>query len=163
MTALKALLALALAVAVQTGAGQLWAGSALYLDVMIVPVVCYGIAGSQRSAMFMGFGAGLLQDAWFDSGVFGLHAFKKTLLGWLLGGLGARFDLNGQGGRLVCGIGLSALDSLLDFGLRELMDQQQTAPRPWVLVARAVLAGVMVMAAFGLEQRLARRRRRRLA
>jgi len=158
---LAACLALALSLAVQTVLGRLWPSSYRYLDVMLIPLVWYGIVGSQRSAMLFGCAAGLFQDGWFQVGVFGLNGFKKTCLGWLLGGLGARFDLNGVAGRFLGGCSLSLLDTAMDFFLRRLMDQRIADLRWWEIGVRALVAGVLVLLVFSLLERMQEGRRNR--
>jgi rod shape-determining protein MreD len=158
---LRVLLALAVALAVQAGLGLLWPESYRFVDVMILPVVWFAIAGSQRAAMLVGCAAGLLQDAWFHLGVFGLNGFKKTLLGWALGGLGSRFDVNRQGGRMLFGAMASLADSLLDMGLRQLLDRQETAVRLTDILIKAVVTGILVAVVFALTDRVRGRRSRR--
>jgi len=147
---LKLLAALAIALLLQSALGLLWPGAQRFVDFMIVPVVWFGIAGSQRTAMFAGCVAGLLQDSWFQLAVFGLNGFKKTALGWFLGGLGSRFDLNRQGVRMACGALASLADSLMDIGLRRLLDQHQPAPSPTEILIKAVIVGLAVAALFSI-------------
>ncbi len=158
MSLLRALLALAAALALQTGLGRLWPDGGRIFELLLVPVVWYGVARSQRSAMIIGCAAGLLHDAWFQTAAFGLTGFKWSLIGWALGGLGSRFDLNRQGGRLLAGCCVALADSLLDLVLRALLDLRQTAPGPGELILRSVLTGLLVLASFSL---LARARHRR--
>jgi cell shape-determining protein MreD len=158
---LRAIVGLALAVSLQVGLGSLWPDAHRYVDLLLVPVVWYGIVGSQRSAMLIGCCAGLLQDAWFDIGVFGLNGFKRTLLGWTLGGLGARFDLNRRTGWLAAGALLSLADSLMDLGLRRLLDLEQAAPNVVEMLIRAAVAGILVSGAFGLQSRARQRKEQR--
>ncbi len=158
MRFLRLLLALALALVLQAALGRLWPGAHRYADIMMVPVVWCGVAGSQRSAMFVGCAAGLLQDAWFQLGAFGINGFKKTALGWVLGGLGSRFDLNRQGVRMACGALASVADSLTDMVLRRLLDQQQPPPSISEILIKAAVVGVMVAAVFSVMG-VARRRR----
>lgn len=164
MKLLRVAAALALALAFQVALGRLWPASHRYLDVMLVPVVWYGIAGSQRSAMFIGCAAGLLQGAWFGSATFGMNGFKKTLIGWGLGGLGSRFDLNATGGRLLAGFTASIVDSLLELGLRWLLDLRYGLPGAGEILIRAGATGGLVVAVFGVVEWAHRRRQhRRLA
>jgi cell shape-determining protein MreD len=158
---LRLLLALLLALLLQAALGRLWPGALRYADLMIVPVVWCGIAGSQRSAMFVGCAAGLLQDGWFQLGAFGLNGFKKTALGWVLGGLGSRFDLNRQGVRMACGVAASIADSLLDMVLRRLLDQLQPPPSLTEILIKAVIVGLMVAGLFWIMGIADRRRGRR--
>jgi hypothetical protein len=142
---LRVAAALTLALAFQVALGRIWPASHRYVDVMLVPVVWYGIAGSQRSAMLVGCAAGLLQGAWFGSATFGMNGFKKTLIGWGLGGLGSRFDLNAPGGRLLGGFAASICDSLLELGLRSLLDLDRGLPGAGeVLLRGAATAGLVV-------------------
>jgi rod shape-determining protein MreD len=158
---LRLLLALLLALLLQAALGRLWPGAHGYADFMMVPVVWCGIAGSQRSAMFVGCAAGLFQDAWFQLGAFGLNGFKKTALGWILGGLGSRFDLNRQGVRMACGALASVADSLMDIVLRRLLDQRQPPPSPAQILIKAVVVGLMVAGVFAIMGAVRRRRDRR--
>ena len=63
MRFVRALSALLLVLAIQAGLGKLWPSASSYADLMLLPVVWYGSAGSRRSAMLVGCAAGLLQDA----------------------------------------------------------------------------------------------------
>jgi hypothetical protein len=142
---LRAALALGIALATQAALGRFWPDAHRYLDVMVVPVVWYGIAHSQRRAMLVGCAAGLLQDAWFQVGSFGLNGFKKTLLGWALGGMGSWIDLNQPMGRLLAGTMVSLGDSLLDLVLRRMLDQQPRLPAVLELLATAIASGLLVV------------------
>jgi rod shape-determining protein MreD len=155
---LRAAAVLALALGLQSILGLLWPASHRYVDAMLVPVVWFGISGSQRTGMYVGCAAGLLQDAWFRFGVFGINGFKKTLIGWILGGLGSRFDLNRQGGRVVFGAMASLADSLMDIGLRRLLDLASAPPGPAEIAIRAVVTGGLVGIAFYVTERAQRRR-----
>jgi len=161
LTLLRIVLGLAAALGLQAGLGLVWPESHRYVDLMLVPVVWFGIVGSQRSGMLVGCAAGLLQDAWFQLGVFGLNGFKKTLIGWVLGGLGSRFDVNRQGGRMLFGVMASLADSLLDLGLRELLDRQLPVIRPLDVVIQAVVTGLLVACLFAVTDRVGSRRNRR--
>jgi cell shape-determining protein MreD len=158
---LRAALALAVALAIQAGLGRFWPQGHRYVDAMLVPVVWYGIAGSQRSAMWIGCAAGLLQDAWLGAGTFGINGFKKTLLGFTLGGLGSRFDLNQQAGRFAAGAVTSLADSIMDPVLRRLLDQRQAWPAPQGVVIKALITGLLAAGAFGIIDSVRRRRRLR--
>ena len=158
MKLLTLILVLAGGLAAQTGLGALWPESLGYADMMLVPVLWYAMAGSQRSGMLVGCAAGLLQDAWFQTGVFGISGFKKTALGWLLGGLSARFDVNRQTGRFVCGVLASLGDTVMDVGLRRLLDRVEPAPTLLEAAIRALVTGLLVVGAFGLVRRVRERR-----
>lgn len=160
MKLLWAALALALALAGQATAGHWLPGALRYVDVLMLPVLWYGLARSQRSAMLVGCLAGALEDAWFRAGVFGLRGFDKTLLGWLVGGIGARLDLNVSWGRAAAGAALPVADRMLEFGLLRLLDLSPGSLDPLELLGRAAAGGALALAAFSVVDRLGSRRRR---
>jgi rod shape-determining protein MreD len=151
---LRALAVLGVCLGLQVGLGRVSPEAYRWVDLLYVPVVWYAIAGSQRSAMLVGCVAGLLQDAWFHGGVFGLNGFKKTLLGWAFGGLGSRFDLGQTPFRFLGGFGLALLDALLDLGLRRVLAREIESPDPWWLLGRAAITGLAVVAGFAVADRL---------
>lgn len=163
MKLLVVLAVLAVCLAIETGVGRVWPDAPRYVDVMMVPVVWYAIAGSQRSGMVVGCASGLVQDAWFQAGAFGISGFKKTVVGWILGGLGSRFDLNATPSRFAFGAMAILADSVLDLGLRRLLDQSGVAPHPLDVGIKAITTGLLVVAAFGLTGWSDRRRGRRSA
>ncbi len=160
MTLLWAVLALALALAGQAVAGNWLPGALRYVDLLMLPVLWYGLARSQRSAMLVGCLAGALEDAWFRAGVFGLRGFDKTLLGWLVGGIGARLDLNVAWGRAAAGAALPVADRMLEFGLLRLLDLSPGSLEPVELLGRAASGGALALAAFSVVDRLGSRRPR---
>jgi len=161
MKALNFLLAIGAAVFLQASLGNLSDTLARYVDLTLLPVVWYGISGTQRSAMLVGCTVGLVHDAWFRVGVFGITGFKRTLLGWALGGLGRRFDLNHFVGRFAIGFAVALADGILDIGLRRLMDL--TLGSGWSeMFVRAGTTGLLAVVGFGLIDRFRRTDRGRL-
>jgi hypothetical protein len=136
------------------GLGRLWPGAHLFADILLVPVVLYGLESSQRSAMLVGCAAGLLRDAWFQVGAFGVSGFKLTLLGWALGGAAARLDLNHPRGRFLAGAALSVGDQLLDLLLLPLVDQRPSFGGAVALVARIVTTGLLTTLAGSMLDRV---------
>jgi cell shape-determining protein MreD len=103
--------------------------------------------------MLAGCAGGLLQDAWFEPGLVGASGFSKTFLGWALGALGSRFDLNAFWARSITGAALPAAESLVESGLRSLFDQ---AVVPWSgadLALRATVGGLLVPVVFAILDR----------
>lgn len=154
MTVLRALLALAAALFLEAGLGRWAAGVRPFVDAMMVVVAWYGIARSRRAAMIVGCIAGLLQDSWFLAGAFGINGFRKTLLGWTLGGLGSTFDLNHFGGRLVVGAALPIADGFLEFGLMRLFQLSLAPLDPVVLSVRAAIGGLLTALIFAILDRV---------
>nr|NIM63906.1 hypothetical protein [Acidobacteriota bacterium]NIQ84222.1 hypothetical protein [Acidobacteriota bacterium] len=127
MKLLNLLIAVGGAVFMQATLGKLSSGFDRHVDLTLLPLVWYGIHGTQRSAMLVGCTVGLVHDAWFRLAVFGITGFKRTLLGWALGGIGVRFDLNRFAGRFTVGFVIALCDGILDAGLRGLLDLEQGA------------------------------------
>jgi len=157
MSLIWAVLSLLVTLGLQAGLAQLWPAGHAYIDWLYLPVVWYGLGGTQRSAMLVGCAAGLLQDGWFQVGVFGLNGFKKTLLGWALGGAGTRFDLNSPPARLVTAIIVCLADSALDPLLRRLLDQSIGIPRIGDVILRALATGLILTISFAIVDRFRER------
>lgn len=155
MIALRAAGALALSLMGQQGLIRLVPAAHPYVDLMMLPVLRYSIARSQRSGLLVGCVAGLVEDAWFHAGVFGLSGFKKTLLGWVLGAFAARVELDQAQGWFVGGFVASLVDSLLDLGLRAVLDLPLAGVRPWLWMARALVLGTLAVAVFAAVNRAA--------
>jgi len=150
----NALAALAIALGLEALLGYLLPSAVAYFDFVLVAVVYFALRRTQRSAMLLGCTGGLIHDAWFQAGVFGISGFKKTLAGWILGGLATRFDLNHAPGRLVVGILLSAGDQLIDMGLYRLLDLRTAPLDPVRLILRAAITGLLVVAVFPIVDRV---------
>jgi rod shape-determining protein MreD len=153
----RSLAALAVALGIEALIGRVYPAALGYVDVMLVLVAYIAIRGSQRSAMLAGCAGGLLHDAWFQIGVFGMSGFKKTLLAWVVGGLATRLDLNHAPGRLTVGVLLSVTDQFLEIGLYRLMDLATSPLEPVKILSRAAITGVLVVVVFGLVDRRSRR------
>ena len=152
MKALNFLLAVAAAVFLQAALGKLSGGFDRYVDLTLLPVIWYAIHGTQRSAMLVGCTVGLIHDAWFRIAVFGISGFKRTLLGWAMGGVSGRFDLNRFAGRFMVGFAFAVADGILDVGLRRMLDLAQGAG--WLeVLTRAASTGALAVVVFGLIDR----------
>lgn len=150
MSWVRGALALLACLAVQVILGRVAPGAHRYVDTLLLPLAWYGLRGEQRSAMFAGCAGGLVRDVWFEPVLFGISGFAKTLLGWALGGLGARFDLNATWARAAVGFLLPGLEQLVTSGLRGLFDQEM-APFSWLeLLVRSVISGLLVSFVFAI-------------
>ena len=151
--------ALAIALGVEVAIKRLVPEVDRYVDVMTLPIAWYALARSQRSAMLVGCAGGLVQDAWFQAGLFGIQGFCKTLMGWFLGGLGARFELNVFWARALSGALLPVVGPLLELGVRRLFDQEVLVPRAIDLVLRAAAGGLLVPVMFAIVEKVVGRDR----
>ncbi|MDH3627989.1 MAG: hypothetical protein OEV00_06640 [Acidobacteriota bacterium] len=160
MKFLRGLIVVGFMLGLHTVIGRVWSDLPRYVDLMVVPVVWFGIRTNQRQATIGGCVTGLLHDTWFELHAFGIGGFKRTLLGWILGGVGSRFDLNRIGGRFLAG-GLTTLaDGIIDYPLREMLEVENSGFEPGILALRTILTAVVVVISFAVIDLLGTRRRR---
>ena len=62
-------------------------------DLFLILTVYYSLTTNQVAGMGVGLVCGLVQDGLFASPPVGRNAFAKVLIGYLVGGLGRRFEL----------------------------------------------------------------------
>jgi rod shape-determining protein MreD len=75
--------------------------------------VFYGSQGARIGAMLAGATGGLLEDVWFGD-IRGLHGLIKTVIAYLLGGLGVRFDLTSPTARIVAVLLATLMERILE-------------------------------------------------
>ena len=83
------------------------------VDLVLLVVVYYGSSGARVGSMLAGAAGGILEDLWSNS-LMGLHGFTKTLIGYLLGGLGSRFDLTSPSARLLAVFLATVVEKLME-------------------------------------------------
>lgn len=143
MIVLWALLGIAVTLALELALGRIAPGATRYVDLMMLPMATYALRTSQRSSMTVGCVSGLLQDYWMEPRLFGINGLIKTLLGWALGGIGSRFDLNNTWGRFAAGASVGLLDEALQVGLHRLFGDALATVRPATLAGRALASGLL--------------------
>lgn len=143
MIALWALLGIGLSLVFQLALGRILPGATRYVDLMMLPFATYALRTSQRSSMTVGCVSGLLQDYWTEPRLFGINGLVKTILGWALGGVGSRFDLNNFWGRFAAGASVNLLDEGLQAALRRLFGEALAPVHPLELVLRGIAGGLL--------------------
>jgi rod shape-determining protein MreD len=151
---LRALLALTACVASEALLGAFFPAIHRWVDPMILPLIWYALRGKQRGAMLAGCGGGLLQDAWFQAGLFGTQGLCKTVLAWALGAIASRVEMNVLWGRATSGVLVPVLGDLLETGVRRLFDQSVLLPDPLDLAIRGAVGGLLVPLVFAIVQRV---------
>ncbi len=142
----------------QAGLNLVWPAAPAFVDLLLLPPIWYGLARSQRSAMLAGAANGLMKDVWFQSGALGLSGFSRTLIGFFVGMLGTRFDLNNSMARFLVGFGAALVDSAITLLLLKLLDLDSTVAGIGVTLIRALVTGVLVAWGFMLFERFRNRR-----
>lgn len=159
MAGLRALAAVAAAVAATVILQKAAPWARDEVDVFLLVVVYYAVSGSRVQAILMGAFAGLMQDV-FASQFLGFHAFVKTGVAYLIGGLGSRFMLN----QSLPQFASLAAATLLDGALAALLASLAGLPpvvRIGPLTRLALINGLVGMIIFAMVRRGLPRRGRR--
>jgi len=165
---LWAALGIGLALAFELVLGRFVPDATRYVAVMTLPLIAYALRTSQRSSMLVGCVSGLLEDYWIEPRLFGLNGLVKTILGWALGGIGARFDLNNFWGRFASGASVSLVEEGLQTALRRLFGEAVAPVGIATLGIRAVAGGLLtaavlvIVSKFGASRRAPRQKARKV-
>jgi rod shape-determining protein MreD len=136
-------------------------------DLFLLPVAEAARGGAPVPAMLVGLAAGLIEDVLTLSGrLYGLHAFAKVLIGYLLATIGARTLVEKP--LAVAGLlsGAVVLEGLVVFVLLTILKGEPFPPDPLRLLLRAFLTGALGTALYAASlvpwraRFLARRRRK---
>lgn len=166
MKAIGVLIAIALALALQTTLAQFLVGGTAALDLVLVVVVYVALTTGPVAGMLAGSAAGLIQDA-LSSGVVGIGGLAKSIVGFAAGVIGQQFIVTAALPRFVMFLATTAAHAAVFMGLYVLLGLR-TFPSPWAAILSQALGNAAVgMIAFtiieavpGVVER--RRMRRRL-
>jgi len=164
---LWACIGIGLSLIFEIGLGRFAPGATRYIAVMTLPLVAYALRTSQRSSMVVGCVSGLLEDYWIEPRLFGLNGLVKTVLGWGMGGVGARFDLNNFWGRFASGASVHLVDEGLQTALRRLFGEAVAPVGFGALGIRAFAGGLLtagvlaIVGKFGTSRRATRQKHRK--
>lgn len=163
MTVVRYAGALALALALQTTLNTVVVESA-GLDFVLIVVVYLALIAGPTTGVVAGSVAGLIQDA-LSTGVMGIGALSKTLVGFLAGTLATQFILTAALPRFVVYLGATVVHAAVFMGLYTLLGLREF-PSPYAAVAgqaigNAVVGGVGLQVLEWLPGVLARRRANR--
>ena len=159
MIVLWALLGIASSLAFELALGRFAPGATQYVALTTLPLAAYALRASQRSSMMVGCASGLLEDYWIEPRLFGLNGLVKTILGWALGGIGARFDLNNFWGRCASGASIHLVDAGLQTALRRLFGETVVPVGSASLGIRAVAGGLLTAVVLGIVSKFGASRR----
>jgi len=160
------LIAIALALALQTTLARFLVGGTAALDLVLVVVVYVALTSGPITGMFAGSLAGLIQDA-LSSGVIGIGGLAKSIVGFLAGVIGKQFIVTAALPRFVMFVGATVTHAAAFMGLYMLLGLR-SFPSPWAAIMSQALGNAVVgMIAFlmieslpGMAER--RRMRRRM-
>jgi rod shape-determining protein MreD len=148
---LSALAAVALALAATIVLESVVPAARRTVDFYLIVVVYYAVTRPRAQGIVMGAFAGLVQDL-FSSQFLGYHAFVKTALAYLVGGLGAKFMLNQPFPQFLALL----LATLLDAGLAALLSFTAGLPlylEPGSVIWRALGNSILGLVIYRVVQR----------
>ena len=133
MRAAGIVLAVALALAVQTHLPSFMVRGVVAIDFVLVVVVYVALTSGPGTGMLTGTVAGLVQDA-LSTGVIGIGGLAKTIVGFLGGIIGTQFIVAQPLPRFVVFFGATLLHAALFMGLYVVLDVREFGTRPYVAV-----------------------------
>ena len=153
MKVVGVLIAIALALALQTTLARLLVGGTAAIDLVLVAVVAVALTTGPVSGMLAGSVAGLIQDS-LSTGVLGIGGLAKSVIGFVAGAISQQFILTSALPRFVMFVGATVAHSVLFMGLNVALGLR-TFPSPWKAVASQAIGNAIVgMIAFALIEAL---------
>jgi rod shape-determining protein MreD len=140
--AVASLLAIALALALQTTLTRFAVAGTGAVDVVLVAVVYVALTTGPVGGMLAGSVAGLIQDA-LSSGVIGIGGLAKALVGFLVGAFGQQFIVTAALPRLVMFVAATALHAAVFMGLYVALGLR-VFPSPWTAIASQAIGNAVV-------------------
>jgi rod shape-determining protein MreD len=142
----KGALALLLAAVGQTLLSRYLPAVGRSVDLYTVLVLSYAVSRRRVAVMFMGTSAGLVEDLLTHT-MLGVNAFKKTLVGYLMGALGTFFMLNQPLPRFGILFLATLLEALTEVGLVLVLGRNPVPPAAGDLIRLGLgngLAGILL-------------------
>jgi rod shape-determining protein MreD len=155
-----ALVAVAVALALQTTLGSLVIRGTAALDLVLIVVVYVALVSGPVSGVLVGTVAGLVQDS-LSSGIIGIGGLAKTVVGFLAGFLGSQFIVAAPLTRFIVFVVSTFVHALIFMGLYSLLELRQFGD-PWApVLSQAVGNGFLGVVAAQLVELLPGLRERR--
>ena len=153
MKAVGVIIAIALALALQTTLARFLVGGTAAIDLVLVAVTYVALTSGPVTGMLAGSLAGIIQDA-LSSGVIGIGGLAKSIVGFLAGAIGQQFLVNAALPRLLIFLGATALHAAVFMGLYEGLGLR-TFTSPWTAVVSQALGNAAVgLIAFAIIESL---------
>lgn len=153
MKAAGVVLAVVVALALQTTLARFVIRGTVAVDLVLVVVVYVALTSGPVTGLLSGALAGLVQDA-LSSGVIGIGGLAKTTVGFLAGIVGTQFIVAQPFPRFVVFVAATVVHAVVFIGLYVLLDLRQF-PTPYAAVGgQAVGNAVVGVVAFQLVELL---------
>jgi len=138
----RVILAVAVALVLQTTLTRFLVRGAVAVDLVLVVVVYVALRSGPVTGLLSGTFAGLLQDA-LSSGVIGIGGLAKTVVGFLAGVVGTQFIVAHALPRFVVFVAATLLHAVVFMGLYVLLDLRHFGS-PYGAVAGQALGNAVV-------------------
>ena len=142
MKAAGILVAIALAIALQTTLARFLVGGSAAVDLVLVAVVYVALTTGPVTGMLAGSAAGLIQDA-LSSGVVGIGGLAKSIVGFLAGALGQQFIVTAALPRVIMFVAATVVHAAVFMGLYEVLELR-AFPAPWKALTTQALGNALV-------------------
>jgi len=147
--AVGVLIAIALALALQTTLARFLVGGTAALDLVLVVVVYVALTSGPVTGMLAGSLAGIIQDV-LSSGVIGIGGLAKSVVGFMAGVITQQFIVTTALPRFVMFLAATAAHAAVFMGLYVLLGLR-TFPAPWAAIVSQALGNAVVgMIAFAI-------------
>jgi rod shape-determining protein MreD len=147
------LVAIALALALQTTLARFVVGGTAAIDLVLVVVTYVALTTGPVTGMLAGSIAGLIQDA-LSSGVIGIGGLAKSIVGFFAGVIGQQFIVTAAVPRFVMFLGATALHSAVFMGLYMLLGLREFSSPYAAVFSQAIGNAVVGMIAFAIIEAL---------
>lgn len=142
MKVAASLLAIAVALALQTTLGSLVIRGTAALDLVLIVVVYLALISGPVTGLLLGSAAGLVQDS-LSSGIIGIGGLAKTVVGFVAGLLGTQFIVTAPLSRFVVFVLATVLHAGVFMGLYTLLGLRQFED-PWgAVITQAIGNGFL--------------------
>jgi len=151
--AARVILAIAIALALQTTLARFVMRGTVAVDLVLVAVVYVALTGGAVTGLLAGSTAGLVQDS-LATGVIGIGGLAKTIVGFLVGIVGTQFIVAQPLPRFVVFFAATVLHQAITLGLGALVDHRPFGT-PYAAVGGQAVANALVgIVAFQLVELL---------
>ena len=154
MRAAWAIVAIAVALALQTTLARFVVRGTVAVDLVLVVVVYVALTTGPVTGLLTGTVAGLIQDALSSGGVIGIGGLAKTVVGFLAGIIGTQFIVAQPLPRFVVFVGATALHAAIFMGLYTLLDLRHFGTPYAAVGGQAVGNAIVGVVAFQLVELL---------
>lgn len=153
MKAAGVILAIVLALVLQTTLARFVIRGTVAVDLVLVVVVYVSLSSGPMTGLLSGAAAGLVQDA-LSSGVIGIGGLAKTVVGFVTGLIGSQFIVAQPFSRFVVFAAATLVHALLFIGLYVVLDLREFGSPVAAVTGQAFGNAVIGVVAFQLVELL---------